>query len=117
MPREKPNGFIGQMADQARWANGCSCVDENPKLFDTVRTNKLTVIDDDVRAARDICADCPVMLDCLAHAIRFDMRDGVWGGMVYEERVAWALQHHPEWLPASVRAQAQAEASPLAIAA
>lgn len=114
MPRVKPTGFIHQMSDQAQWASQSSCRDDDPRLFDTIRTNKLTVVDDDVRTAMDICADCPVMLRCLEHAIRFDMRDGVWGGMVYEDRVEWALRHHPEWLPAGVRMQAEREMAVLA---
>jgi WhiB family redox-sensing transcriptional regulator len=97
------------MADQAQWADQAACRDEDPALFDTVRTSKETVIDDDVETARDICADCPVMMRCLENAIRFGATDGVWGGMVDEERLAWALVNRPGWLPAAMRFQSGSE--------
>lgn len=109
MPRAKSLGHVQQMTDQAQWAKDAACKDDDPKLFDTIRNGKLTVIDDDVEAARDTCADCPVMLRCLENAIRFGAADGVWGGMVDEERRAWALLHHPEWLPPEARDGAAAE--------
>jgi hypothetical protein len=56
----------------------------------------------------DICADCPVMLRCLKHAVQFDVQDGVWGGMVPEQRQLWALQHHPEWMSPEARRKAVA---------
>lgn len=99
MARNKPRDFISQMADQRQWASQGSCrTGEDAPLFDTERANKITVIDENARVAMDICADCPVMMRCLEHAIRFDVTHGVWGGMVYEQRLAWAAEHHPEWL-------------------
>jgi WhiB family transcriptional regulator, redox-sensing transcriptional regulator len=108
MPRLKPDRYVRQMADQAQWGHDAACKDDDPALFDTISTSLGTTIDDDTEAARDTCADCPVMLRCLEHAIRFDVQDGVWGGMVHEERQLWALQHHPEWMTPEARQRAAA---------
>ena len=40
------------------------------------------------RPAKAVCAGCPVRSDCLAAAIDNNERDGVWGGLNTEERVA-----------------------------
>lgn len=100
MPRPKPTYFIAQMADQDGWADDARCRDEeDPGIFDTRVAAQQTVISEDTMAAMDTCADCPVMMACLEHAVRHDIRDGVWGGMVYEQRVAWAFDHRPDLLP------------------
>lgn len=99
MPRSKPTGFIAAMADQDEWADLGLCPDEDPLLFDTRMKNQHTDITVDTETAMDICADCPVMIRCLEHAIRHDIREGVWGGMVVEERDLWALKHRPDLIP------------------
>lgn len=38
------------------------------------------------RAAKSICAQCPVRDDCLAHADRLGIDVGIWGGLTEEER-------------------------------
>ena len=38
-----------------------------------------------VAAAKAICADCPVMLQCLEHGLRHE-KIGIWGGMTPGER-------------------------------
>lgn len=37
---------------------------------------------------RDICADCPVRLQCLADALQSASMFGVWGGLTERERRA-----------------------------
>lgn len=39
-----------------------------------------------VKAARRICARCPVTAECLAYALDNDERFGVWGGKSERER-------------------------------
>lgn len=100
MPRPKPQIFVDQMFDQAVWADDARCRDEEDvRIFDTRMLNQQTLVTGDTRAAMDTCADCPVMMLCLEHAIRYDIREGVWGGMVYEQRLAWAFEHRPDLLP------------------
>jgi WhiB family redox-sensing transcriptional regulator len=49
------------------------------------------------RAAREarakaVCARCPVIYQCATHAIRYDERYGVWGGLSERDRVALRLR-------------------------
>ncbi len=39
-----------------------------------------------VRAARAICAGCPVQVECLSYAMETNQPDGIWGGMSARER-------------------------------
>jgi len=39
-----------------------------------------------VRAAKRICAACPVIDDCLSFAFRIGADSGIFGGMTAEER-------------------------------
>ena len=43
------------------------------------------------RRAIRICGRCPVRDECLAHALDYDERHGVWGGLTADERRA--LRH------------------------
>lgn len=36
--------------------------------------------------AKEICAECPVRIACLEHALASHERDGVWGGATERER-------------------------------
>lgn len=38
------------------------------------------------RIAKDICEGCPVVVECLEHALRVPERHGVWGGLSADER-------------------------------
>ena len=40
----------------------------------------------DQKRARQVCADCPVRLQCLAEALDDRIQYGVWGGMTERER-------------------------------
>jgi WhiB family redox-sensing transcriptional regulator len=38
------------------------------------------------RRAKAVCAACPVREQCLAHAVAYDERYGIWGGLNQDER-------------------------------
>jgi len=40
----------------------------------------------DTQTAKQICKTCPVIMQCAEHAIRFNIPDGVWGGLTGYER-------------------------------
>ncbi|MFF5446358.1 WhiB family transcriptional regulator [Streptomyces sp. NPDC012888] len=40
------------------------------------------------RAAKRVCASCPVRVQCLRHALHVQEPYGVWGGLTQEERRA-----------------------------
>jgi WhiB family redox-sensing transcriptional regulator len=47
------------------------------------------------REARSICRNCPVLAQCLAHALDERIEFGVWGGMTERERRAM-LKRRPD---------------------
>jgi WhiB family redox-sensing transcriptional regulator len=40
----------------------------------------------DIRTAKEICEQCPLRTECLEFAIKADITDGIWGGLLPEER-------------------------------
>ena len=62
------------------WAVAGRCAGEDPDaLFGETK---------DQRAAKEICARCPVVAECLAEALDNRIEWGVWGGMTERERRA-----------------------------
>lgn len=57
-------------SSQEDWMERAACNEENHHLFFGQRT----------KAAREICATCPVQAPCLDLAIRENYTFGVWGG-------------------------------------
>ena len=51
-----------------------------------------------VSEAQSICAECPVLQDCLQYALENHIRHGVWGGCSERERA-----RHPARSPESPR--------------
>lgn len=45
------------------------------------------------QAAKAICASCPVMMACRAHALKVREPYGVWGGLTEDEREAVLYPH------------------------
>jgi WhiB family redox-sensing transcriptional regulator len=68
--------FIG---DEPDWRADAACRDVDPALFFPDDKRWL-----DSRAAKAVCATCPVRADCLEAGI--DERFGVWGGLTERER-------------------------------
>ncbi len=65
-------GFLGP------WSERAICPGEDPDLFFPSRGDPGT-------RAKQICANCPVRLDCLKYAIEAD-EFGIWGGLDQQER-------------------------------
>ena len=36
--------------------------------------------------AKRVCETCPVVAECLGYAVRFNIKDGIWGGTTGAER-------------------------------
>lgn len=68
-----------KMLIRADWVNQAECVSSDPDLFFPIRGENATT-------AKEICATCPVWLDCLEHAVKGHERHGVWGGLTERER-------------------------------
>ena len=70
------------------WTTKAACRGQDPEIFfpeiyyrdDRPRWTVL------VEQAREICARCPVRIDCLDDAMRRKERHGIWGGLLPHER-------------------------------
>ena len=63
------------------WYERAACASHSPDIF-FPETETPTAS----RAAKAICAGCPVRAECLAFAMETVQTDGVWGGMDAGER-------------------------------
>jgi WhiB family redox-sensing transcriptional regulator len=78
----------GPNADLWDWQLQSACRGEDPALFfhpegerGPSRTARET-------AAKAICASCPVIMECAAHALAVREPYGVWGGLSEDDREA-----------------------------
>lgn len=58
------------------WMADAACVEHDPELFH----NRAGFA-----KAREVCAECPVLMECRAHAMRH-VESGIWGGMTERQR-------------------------------
>src|SRR5690242_8005745 len=70
--------------DADEWRDRAACRDTNPELFFPIGTTGLAI--DQIDAARAVCAQCPVMSECLEFALATNQEAGVWGGTTEDER-------------------------------
>lgn len=61
------------------WMVNARCLDADPEAFFPEKGGS-------TREAKRICAICPVVSDCLDHALGNDERFGIWGGRSERER-------------------------------
>jgi WhiB family redox-sensing transcriptional regulator len=40
----------------------------------------------DIASAKELCADCPLLIDCAEYAIESKEQYGIWGGLTADER-------------------------------
>jgi WhiB family redox-sensing transcriptional regulator len=78
---------------EEEWKLEARCRGEDPELW-FPRTEGQRERNQTVRAwtmtAKAICAQCPVIADCLGYAMTCDVRYGIWGGMTEAERARLA---------------------------
>lgn len=65
------------------WVNDALCLQVDPEIFFPENRDYATT-----NTAKTICGKCPVRTDCLAYALETHTRDGIWGGLTPDERVA-----------------------------
>jgi WhiB family transcriptional regulator, redox-sensing transcriptional regulator len=61
------------------WVARSACRGLDPTIF-------YPATDEEADEAKAVCAECPVQLDCLEHAIGHREHNGVWGGATERER-------------------------------
>lgn len=73
--------------DYPPWMNDAACAQTDPEAFfpNPGAPNK---------AAKQVCASCPVTGECLGYALTHDERFGIWGGTSDTERRH--LRRHPD---------------------
>lgn len=71
------------MTPHQPWRNHAACRTHPRKniWFSNTRGNSTDAIE-----AKQVCRDCLVRLQCLAHALEFEENYGIWGGKSAEER-------------------------------
>ena len=75
-------------ADVINWLDRAACAEVGPGLWDDQSTEGARQKERREESAKAICAKCPVIAECLAHAIGARMRGGIWGGLTEAERDA-----------------------------
>ena len=66
------------------WRTLSECRDSDPNLFFPVGSTGPAV--EQIAAAKQICASCPVSEECLQYALETNQEAGVWGGYAEDER-------------------------------
>jgi len=66
------------------WRTRANCRDEDPELFFPIGTSGTAL--EQIRRARKICRECPVIMECLENALQFRNQEGVAAGLTASER-------------------------------
>jgi WhiB family redox-sensing transcriptional regulator len=61
------------------WFDRAACLEADPDAFYPEKGGSS-------RAAKRVCATCPVRPECLSYALANDERFGIWGGLSERER-------------------------------
>ena len=79
-----PAGKKAHGWDMDDWRERAACRHSDPDLFFPVGDTGPAV--DHAEAAKAVCRQCPVRVDCLEYALTSNQDAGVWGGATEEER-------------------------------
>ncbi len=70
------------------WQVSASCRDEDPSTFFHPDGERGSERQRRQQKAKDICAQCPVIVQCRHHALTFQEQFGTWGGLSENDRAA-----------------------------
>jgi WhiB family transcriptional regulator, redox-sensing transcriptional regulator len=85
---------LGWEHEPTPWARHAACAGSHPDLWFPDRGQN-------IGPAKAVCAVCPVRLECLDYALRWDIRFGVWGGLSEQERRRISPTRRSRRLPAA----------------
>jgi len=68
------------------WQDAALCAETDPEAF-------FPEVGQPARAAKRVCAACPVRTECLEYAVANGVAFGVWGGLTERERRPLGPQH------------------------
>jgi WhiB family redox-sensing transcriptional regulator len=71
------------------WTRDANCRGKDPDLFFPTRGER-------TQPAKDICASCPVRLQCLEYALANQEGFGVWGGLSAKQRQRILIRRNAE---------------------
>jgi WhiB family redox-sensing transcriptional regulator len=83
----------GPIADVWDWQLQGSCRNVDADVFFHPEGERGPARANRERAAKGICATCPVLRECAAHALAVREPYGVWGGLSEEDREAVYAGH------------------------
>ena len=69
---------------EASWRELAACTAHDPNLFFPVGDTGPAL--EQIAQAKQICAECPIKVECLTYAIESNQVNGVWGGTTEQER-------------------------------
>jgi WhiB family redox-sensing transcriptional regulator len=81
-----PVNLPPQNIDNWKWQFDAACRDEDNNLFYYQDQERGDQKASRIKAAKAICASCPVSTACLEWATRTKETHGIWGGLTPEER-------------------------------
>nr|WP_236655942.1 WhiB family transcriptional regulator [Streptacidiphilus jiangxiensis] len=76
------------------WQEEAACARHEDRLFFHPAGERGRDLDNREKAAKRVCAECPVIASCRAYALAAREPYGVWGGLSENERAA-ALRRRP----------------------
>ena len=77
---------LNPMAEEWWWQLDARCRGEDPTIFFPPDHLRGRARERRVLAAKEICAGCPVAARCRDHALTFQERFGIWGGLSANDR-------------------------------
>lgn len=83
----------GPMAEIWEWQHEGLCRSVSPEIFFHPEGERGSARRRREERAKDVCASCPVLMQCRDHALAAREPYGVWGGMTEEERVQANAPH------------------------
>lgn len=72
---------VAQAATPGSWADRGACLDKPRDWFFPKPSDTRTAL-----LGKEVCAGCPVQVECLDYAMRTRQDHGTWGGMSARER-------------------------------
>ena len=83
---QQPGGKTWANLMVGDWADEAACAGQNAEWWFPAEVGRRRTRYGDDSVAKRICNTCPVLEQCLTHALTHDETDGVWGGLSPEER-------------------------------
>lgn len=78
--------LLTTLRDAPDWYDDAQCVGTSSDVFFPESKGKGVKWAQSISIAKSICAVCPVQEPCLEDAMRNNEKNGIWGGLTFNER-------------------------------